>query len=44
MTHELEVSAVVTRDVLDAVGELLPFGEQLLELLSSRPSARALHR
>ncbi len=32
VTHELEVSAVVTRDVLDAVGELLAVGEQLLEV------------
>ena len=29
--HQLEVGPVVTRDVLDAVGELLALREQLLE-------------
>src|SRR5437016_1806764 len=30
--HQLDVAAIVTRDVLEAVGELLAGGEQLLEV------------
>src|SRR4029077_4165531 len=32
MAHQLKVGAVVTRDVLDAVGEFLAVREQLLEI------------
>ncbi len=32
MLHQLEVSAVVAADIFDAVGELLPTREQLLEV------------
>src|ERR1700686_1715295 len=32
MSHQLEVGSVVTRDILDAVGELLALGEQLFQI------------
>src|ERR1700685_2596511 len=32
MAHQLEIGPIVTRDVLDAVGELLPTGKELLQV------------